>query len=95
MNRFHAFVFVFSCFVIGAASCGEPTDAPEDCTTNEFFDEGSELCRTCPALVEPTCPGECEFFVTEEEDRPCPEAVCRIPEGDACVCPSTHPDCDA
>lgn len=83
--------FLFSVFSVSA--CGDPTDSPEDCTVNEYFDDGSELCRTCPALSEPTCAGGCGFFITEEDDRPCPVSRCLLPTSGSCECPASDPDC--
>lgn len=63
--------------VMTGVSCGEATDKPEDCTDNEYFDEGRELCRTCPAIAEPTCREGCGFAV-ESDSRGCAVAVCAL-----------------
>ncbi|MEC9399417.1 MAG: hypothetical protein VX475_17450, partial [Myxococcota bacterium] len=56
-------------------ACGDPTDRPEDCTINEYFDEGDRLCISCPALLEPTCREGCGFVIVEDF-RGCPSATC-------------------
>lgn len=88
------------------AACGEPTDAPEDCTVNEYYDGVEQLCFTCPAVEEPTCRAGCGFSITEDA-RGCPEATCddtcsMCPEGAsfsldtlACVCDDTALTYDA
>lgn len=63
------------------ASCGDPTDRPEDCTPNEFFDEARSLCLSCPAVVEPSCDDGCGFEITANEFG-CPAAACLV--GDSC-----------
>lgn len=55
--------------------CGEPTDDPEDCTQNEYFDDSKRLCETCPAVDEPECRDHCGYSI-QKDDRGCPEAVC-------------------
>jgi hypothetical protein len=65
--------------------CGntEVRDRPEDCRGDEYFDEGRERCRTCPAVTEPECLPGCGFTVTED-NRGCP-----VRQGDP-----TCPGCD-
>lgn len=60
--------------------CGEPTDRPEDCTANEFFDETRRLCVTCPAIVAPTCDEGCGFEIVQDQNG-CPAATCLSGEG--------------
>ena len=55
-------------------SCGEPTDRPEDCNGDEFFDEVSQLCTACPVIDAPDC--RFGFSITPDEDTACPVAVC-------------------
>ena len=65
-------------FIVGLTlSCGEATDDPADCTENEYFDEGREICRACPAIVEPRCREGCSFSVVEDP-RGCPLAQCSL-----------------
>lgn len=56
-------------------ACGEATEDPEDCTPGEFFDEATELCTSCPPVVEPDCQPGCGFRIAEDENE-CPVAVC-------------------
>lgn len=94
--RLDILALLLSLALAGIAACGDPTDDPEDCTVNEYFDDGSELCRTCPALQTPTCGADCGFFIVAEDDRPCPRARCLVPDaGGACVCPADEPECSA
>lgn len=62
-------------------SCAEPTDRPEDCSTNQFFDEARKLCVTCPAITAPECADGCGFEI-EADQQGCPVAVCMY--GDDC-----------
>ena len=71
--------------IVCALGCSDPKDRPQDCTTSEFFDEVDELCKSCPALVEPQgCTGR---ITIQKDSRGCPESVCvsqdemRCPEG--------------
>ena len=57
--------------------CGEATDDPEDCTSNEYFDEGREICRACPAIIEPTCRDQCSYELVQDS-RGCPVAQCQL-----------------
>jgi hypothetical protein len=85
-------------------SCGsEPTDRPQDCRENQYYDEGTRRCRTCPAVVEPECRPGCEPQV-ESDQRGCPvlrcDELCEGCEGDLiwddeaemCVEPGDDPD---
>ena len=58
-------------------ACGDPTDDPEDCTSNEFFDPGDKRCKTCPAVDEPDCGDGCGFTV-ETDEQGCPVAECDL-----------------
>ncbi len=60
---------------LGILGCGEPTDDPEDCSKNEFFDDSKQLCQTCPAVDEPECRDGCGYTIQDDE-RSCPIAVC-------------------
>lgn len=60
---------------LGFLGCGEPTDDPEDCSQNEYFDDAKQLCETCPAVDEPECRTGCGFSIQDDE-RSCPVAVC-------------------
>ncbi len=57
--------------------CGttEVRDRPEDCGGDEYFDEGRERCRICPAVDEPQCLPGCGFTVVED-NRGCPLLQC-------------------
>ena len=73
---------LLSCGVASlVAACGEPTDDPEDCTPNQYFDEAKELCFTCAAIEPPDCAAGCGFRV-EPDERGCPSAVCALPSTD-------------
>ncbi len=63
--------------LIGATmGCGsEATDRPSDCRVNEYFDDGRRQCRTCPAVLEPTCRPGCDT-VMERDQRDCPVLRC-------------------
>lgn len=80
---------VIAMVVVGAgfgAACGgdnEVRDRPEDCRSDQYFDEGREQCRTCPAVDEPQCLPGCGFEV-DEDSRQCP--ILR--------CDATCPGCD-
>lgn len=56
-------------------ACGEPTDDPEDCAANQYFDETRKLCITCLAATEPTCEPGCGFVI-EPDANGCPQAAC-------------------
>lgn len=57
------------------AGCGDPTDSPEDCASNQYFNDAESLCVTCSALVEPVCQEGCGFTLTQD-DNGCPMATC-------------------
>lgn len=59
----------------GVVGCGDPTDSPEDCTSNEFFNEAEELCQTCAAVVAPDCRPGCGFVLIQDANK-CPIAQC-------------------
>ena len=61
---------------LGVAGCGDPTDRPEDCTSNEFFDEARKLCVTCLAVPQPVCDEGCGFEIVPDPDTQCPSAQC-------------------
>lgn len=76
---------VASVFALG---CGDPTDRPEDCNPNEYFDEARKLCFTCPAPSEPVCDDGCGIRI-ESDERGCPVAECVL--GDTCnMCADTE-----
>ncbi len=65
---------------------GEVRDRAEDCRSDQYFDEGGERCRSCPAAVEPTCKPGCGFDV-ERDHLDCPVLTCEsgckgCPEGE-------------
>ncbi len=68
--------------VLGLVGCGssEVRDRPSDCRDDQFFDERRELCRSCPAVEEPTCLSGCDVVVGSDR-RGCPvlrcEALCQ------------------
>ena len=61
--------------LIGCGGGGEGTERPGDCTDDEYYDEGSEECRSCPAVVEPECRPGCDV-VQVQDDRECPVLEC-------------------
>lgn len=67
--------------VLLTASCGEPTDRPEDCDSNEYFDDARKLCFVCPAPTEPTCDLGCGITLTTDS-RGCAAVECLV--GDQC-----------
>ena len=68
---------------LGAASCGDPSDRPQDCTRSEYFDEGEQLCIACPVVREPSCRPGCGFVI-EADERGCPTARCDL---ECSLCP--------
>ena len=60
-----------------AVGCGatEAGDRPQDCHDDEYFDEGNQQCRTCPAVIEPECLPGCGLE-TIEDQRGCPILRC-------------------
>lgn len=66
-------------FLMFAVACGEPTDRPEDCTPNEYFDESRRLCRVCPAPSAPQCDPGCGIRIVEDQ-RGCPATECLVGE---------------
>ncbi len=59
-------------------SCGgDPSDRPQDCSANEFFDEARELCQSCPVLIVPACREGCAVLVSSDE-LGCPVASCDL-----------------
>ena len=61
---------------IALAACGEPTDRPEDCTGNEFFDQSTDLCTSCPVIDPPSCRPRFGFVIVSDPDTACPVAQC-------------------
>lgn len=55
--------------------CGDPTDNPEDCASNQYYNDAESLCVTCSALVEPVCREGCGFTITQDANS-CPQATC-------------------
>ena len=67
-----------------AWSCGDPTDRPEDCGPNEYFDDARKLCFSCVAPREPTCDDGCGLQIVAD-DRGCPAVEClQGPGCDSC-----------
>ncbi len=64
-----------------ALGCGgserEVRDRPEDCTQDQYFDEGRERCRSCPAVEEPECKQGCGLDV-ERDHLGCPYLICEV-----------------
>jgi len=90
------------------AGCGraEVPDRPSDCNEDEFFEQSSKQCISCPAVEPPEdCPDGCGWRVFEGENG-CERAEC-APDCDLCStgsrfaeedgvcepCPG-RPDCD-
>ena len=70
--------------LIPLVSCGDPTDDPEDCTENEYFDESKSLCRTCDPISEPDCGEGCGFTVVSDSNG-CALAECNLECTGACA----------
>ena len=62
--------------MLAFAACGDPTDRPEDCNANEYFDDARNLCFVCPA-PRATCDDGCGLRVTTD-DRGCPDVECML-----------------
>lgn len=77
----HGVIAVAAVICIGCGG-GEGTERPEDCDTDEYYDEVDEVCLTCPAVVEPECLPGCPAVVVED-DRDCPVLRCE-PECPGC-----------
>jgi anaerobic selenocysteine-containing dehydrogenase len=60
-----------------AACGGTPSDNPSDCTEGEYYNEATELCTSCPTVVDPGCTPGCGFRIVED-DRGCPQAECAV-----------------
>ena len=60
---------------VGVIACGDPTDRPEDCTANQFFDDARKLCVTCPAIAQPRCDEGCTFEIVADQNG-CAAATC-------------------
>lgn len=74
------------------AACGQAGDQRSDCTTDEYYDEGNQECRACPAAVVPECRPGCGFRI-ESDSRGCPVARCGAQPADGsvafeCRCPA-------
>ncbi len=72
-------------FGLAVLSCGDPTDDPEDCSDNEYFDPSDEQCRTCEPVEEPECPAGCGFSLGKDDVTECPIAVCNLECDDLCA----------
>ena len=79
----HLSILLTFLLLVGLIACGtEPTDRPQDCRENQWFDEAQRRCRTCPAVEEPECRPGCEPEVVRDQ-RDCPVLRCQeICEGD-------------
>jgi hypothetical protein len=62
-------------FTALALGCTQPTDKPEDCTRDEFFDAALQICQRCPALAAPRCLPGCGFSISPDT-RGCAATVC-------------------
>ncbi|MFB6262596.1 MAG: hypothetical protein ABEL76_03060 [Bradymonadaceae bacterium] len=86
--------------------CGASRDQPGDCRSDEFYNESTRRCISCPVVTPPTCRSGCGYRITTD-GRGCPKAVCRdtcdaCPEGERysedrgmCVSCPEPPDCGA
>ena len=71
--------------LLGLAACGgAPKDNPNDCSEGEYYNEATQLCESCPTVVDPGCTPGCGFRIVED-DRECPVAECAV---DCDLCPS-------
>jgi hypothetical protein len=61
--------------LLALTACTEVTQSPSDCTESQFFDGGSNLCRTCPPLELSECPDNCGLGLVTDVNG-CAEAVC-------------------
>ncbi len=58
-----------------AGACTEVTEKPEDCISGEYYENESQLCRTCAPIEYGECPSDCGFELVRNEDG-CQEAEC-------------------
>lgn len=75
VKRVWAKVLVVGVMMVGFGCGSEPTDRPQDCREDEYFDEGRRQCRSCPAVLEPVCRPGCEPVVVLDQ-RACPQLRC-------------------
>lgn len=68
--------FVVLSVALALVACSEVTESPEDCSSDEFFDRATQLCRVCPALEVPECPVGCGVLVGEDASG-CATAECQ------------------
>lgn len=74
-------VMMLATLVACGGSDGEGSERPEDCRDDEYFDEGTEQCLSCPAVVEPECRPGCDVRAVEDS-RECPVLECEEDCGD-------------
>ncbi len=67
-------VMVVLALVVGCGS-SEVRERPEDCDRSQYFHQGQQACRTCPAVIEPTCMPGCGLEVVKDH-RGCPILRC-------------------
>lgn len=70
--RLALLAYAFTALALG---CTQPTDKPEDCTRDEFFDAALQICQRCPALAAPRCLPGCGFSISPDA-RGCASTVC-------------------
>jgi len=87
-------------------ACGNDRDRPQDCRSDEFYNESTQRCSPCPAVSPPDCPEGCGWEVYERDNgctasrceencRFCREGQRLNEETGLCErCPGA-PDCDA
>lgn len=76
MWRRLAMVTAVAMMAIGCGSSEpEVRERPEDCQDYQYFDEGQERCRSCPAAYQPECKPGCGFDI-EFDERGCPILWC-------------------
>ncbi len=75
MRRLKRIAALAAVAVLIGCGGGEGSDRPGDCTDDEYYDEGSEQCRSCPAVMEPECRPGCDVVQTQD-DRECPVLEC-------------------
>lgn len=85
-SRWLLWVLLVPCFGGLACGGGAPKDRPADCRDDEFYNERTKRCTSCPAVSPPDCARGCDYTIDEDE-RGCPMARCQTgcrqcPEGE-------------
>ena len=79
------FPAAIAAILLAMAACGgSPSDNPSDCTEGEYYNEATQLCESCPTVVDPGCTPGCGFRIVED-DRGCAVAECAV---DCDLCPT-------